>query len=167
MTRQILIRSSPVSLIRRKPLLDGDQTPATTPTPSSSSNVGEFAGGTAAECFVVCCCCPCALLEFLFLVVYRVPATFYGRIWRKRRHKMMMMKKKRKGLLQQAAAAAEGSSVSESHHYTGYCDELSDVDLREFEKVKVSIDGSIELDNMMWDQFQNMGFWRSSSQRHS
>lgn len=52
---------------------------------------------------------------------------------------------------------------------SGYYDAVSDVDLRDFETIKVSIDGSeeaVELDKKMWEQFHNAGFWRSQSRRH-
>nr|GLL45002.1 uncharacterized protein LOC109191620 [Ipomoea trifida] len=39
--------------------------------------VGEFAGGTAAECAMVCCC-PCAVLDFLVFAFYRVPVGISG-----------------------------------------------------------------------------------------
>lgn len=180
MTGQIVIRSSPVALARRKPVLAGTLTPArspattATPTPprrrsrKSSANVGEVAGGTAAGCLVVCCCCPCVLVEFLFLAVYKVPATVLRRIYRKKIAAKRMKKKGGGGIVKQAV---EGSGVGETtHHHCGNCDELTDVDLKEFEKVKVSIDGSaeaIELDRQMWAQFQNSGFGRSLSQRHN
>lgn len=46
----------------------------------------------------------------------------------------------------------------------------SEADVKDFEMVKVSVDGSglevVNLDKEMWDQFQNSGFWRSPSMRH-
>uniref|UniRef100_A0A7C9ASR6 Uncharacterized protein n=2 Tax=Opuntia streptacantha TaxID=393608 RepID=A0A7C9ASR6_OPUST len=172
MAGHIVIRSSPVDLTRRQPLIAGTLTPPGTPLPppprtmhKSSSNVGEVAGGTAAGCFVVCCCCPCVLVEFVLLAVYKVPATICRRILRKRRRKMI---KKKKGLLQQAAEISPNGRGG--FHHPSYSDELSDVDFREFETVKVSIDGSaeaVELDKQMWDQFNSTGFWRSPSQRHT
>lgn len=173
MTGHIVIRSSPVNLTRRQPLLAGTLTPPGTPSPpmgtmhKSSSNVGEVAGGTAAGCVVVCCCCPCVLVEFLVLAVYKVPAAICRRMLRKRRQKMI---KKRKGLLQQAAAESLPDGGVGDFHHPSYSDELSDVDFKEFETVKVSIDGSaeaVELDKQMWDQFNSTGFWRSPSQRHT
>lgn len=149
-----------MDLTRRK-------SPATqTPTPPKSmkkslSNVGEVAGGTAANCAVVTCCCPCVMFECILLIVYKVPASIFRRIWRKKRQKRLI--KKKVGFLKEEESGC--SSVGEVYDKR-YVDEVSDVDLKEFEMIKVSIDGSaVELDKKMWDRFHNTGFWRSPSQR--
>lgn len=78
---------------------------------------------------------------------------------------MKKKKKKGKGLLTGPGLDPDSGGVC----YSGYYDAVSDVDLRDFETIKVSIDGSeeaVELDKKMWEQFHNAGFWRSQSRRH-
>ncbi|XP_021721032.1 uncharacterized protein LOC110688571 [Chenopodium quinoa] len=146
---------------RRQPLL----TENLTSPKKSSSNVGEVAGVTTANCVAVCCCCPCILVEFIIMVVYKVPVNLCRRMLRRRR-KMMKRKKMKKGLLEEAKEV--GSGVSEVYYKTGFVDEFSDVYKKEFEMIKVSVDGStVELERKMWEQFHDTGFWRSSSQRFS
>lgn len=145
----------------------GNPTPANSPAKvrrKSSSNVGELAGGTAANCVVVSCCCPCVVFECLILAVYKVPANLCRRMVKKKRQKGVLKKKKR---LLEEAKEGESSSVGEAYgNETGYVDEVSDVDWKEVEMIKVSVDGSaLELDKQMWDRFNNTGFWRSPSQR--
>lgn len=160
-----------MALNRRKS--PGTLTPAENPARNmrkSCSNVGEVAGGTAANCVVVSCCCPCVLMECLILAVYRVPTILCRRILRRKKQKIMMMNEKtmknnnKKEVVEYAKEG--GSSVGEVYN-KGYVDEVSDVDLKELEMIKVSIDGSaVELDKQMWDRFHNTGFWRSPSQRY-
>lgn len=160
-----MIQSSQMAQNRRLTPTADILTPAETPVRTrrkTLSNVGEVAGGTAANCVVVSCCCPCVLVEFFILAVYKVPASLFRRVWRKKRQKLLM--KRRKRLLEDAKEG--GSSVGEAHS-KGYVDEVSDVDWKEFEMIKISTDGSaVELDRQMWDRFTNTGFWRSASQRH-
>ncbi|XP_056687265.1 uncharacterized protein [Spinacia oleracea] len=163
MTGKIVIRSSEMTQTPPSGTLPPPETPVRT-RKKSLSNVGEVAGGTAANCVVVSCCCPCVLMEFFILAVYKVPASVCRRVWRKKRQKVLMKKKKR--FLEEAKEVG-CSSVGEAHNKS-YVDELSDVDWKALEMIKVSTDGSaVELDRQMWDQFSNMGFWRSPSQRHN
>ncbi|XP_021720595.1 uncharacterized protein LOC110688192 [Chenopodium quinoa] len=167
MTGRIVIRSSQIMPQNRQlspPA--GTLTPAELPARTrkkSLSNVGEVAGGTAANCVVVSCCCPCVLMECLILAFYKVPASICRRMWRKKRQKLLMKKKKKRVLVE---AKEGGSSVGEAHN-KNYVDEVSDFDWKDFEMIKVSTDGSaVELDKQMWDRFNNTGFWRSPSQRY-
>ncbi|KNA15664.1 hypothetical protein SOVF_096130 [Spinacia oleracea] len=166
MTGQIVIKSSSAATNRRKPLLTKTLTPSQTPPKKSSSNVGEVAGVTAANCFVVCCCCPCVLVEFVILAVYKVPVNLCRRVWRTRRRKIMMKKRRKNGILEGAKEGRSGGS--EVYYKAGFVDELTDKHRKEFEMIKISVDGStVELDQKMWEQFHDTGFWRSSSRRNS
>ncbi|XP_047952661.1 uncharacterized protein LOC125198343 [Salvia hispanica] len=44
-------------------------------------------GQTAGECAAVCCCCPCAVVHFLVLAVYRLPAGIWRKKQRRKRNK--------------------------------------------------------------------------------
>jgi len=79
----------------------------------------------------------------------------------------MKKKQKAKGLLTGLGPGPDPDPGGIYH--SGYYDAVSDVDSRDFETIKVSIDGSaeaVELDRKMWEQFHNAGFWRSQSRRH-
>ncbi|KAL2945537.1 DNA-directed RNA polymerase subunit beta [Bienertia sinuspersici] len=160
MTGQIVIRSSVTATNRRQPLLKGSLTPSPN---KRSSNVGEVAGKTTANCFLVCCCCPCVVIEFVILAVYRVPASICRRIWRKRSSKMKIKRRKKIGFLEEI----ESGGSSEVYYKTGvWVDESRDFDQSMLEIIRVSFDderSTVDLDMKMWDQFNSAGFWRSSS----
>lgn len=79
---------------------------------------------------------------------------------------MMMKRRKKRGLLEEAKEG--GSGGIEVYYKAGYINELADVHRKEFEMIKVSVDGStVDFDRKMWEQFHDTGFWRSSSQRKS
>ncbi|KAL9228633.1 hypothetical protein vseg_004188 [Gypsophila vaccaria] len=159
----------------------GNQRTATHPTSEtltpamiskkSSPNVGEVAGGTAANIFVVCCCCPCGLAECLIMSMYKVPVNIVRRMWRKRCRRKLTAKRssKKRFLEEEEGGDGGGGGGGEGGGCVGYCDEKCDVEMEEFEKMKkVTVDGSeMELDRRMWDQFDNTGFWRTCSQRHT
>ncbi|KAK9727091.1 hypothetical protein RND81_05G257100 [Saponaria officinalis] len=172
MTGQIVLRSSSSSVMNRRiPLLAGTlQSPAkSTPTRNrkkSKSNIGEVAGKTTADICVICCCCPCVVVEFLILAV-KLPANVVRRMWKNRRQKELIKKNK----------TNESSGVLHHHnhrhynqHHRKHVDESSEMNMKEYEMVKVSIDGAaeaaVELDNQMWERFRDAGFWRSPSRRH-
>ncbi|KAL9228634.1 hypothetical protein vseg_004189 [Gypsophila vaccaria] len=185
MTNQIVIRSSPSlssssssssAMSRRTPLLSGTpQSPATSTPPSrkkSKSTVGELAGKTTADICVVCCCCPCVAAEFLILTV-KLPANVVRRLWRKRRQKSLIKRKNNAkengGVLHRYEHPEQRNDSVEVARYVEELSPSSSVDMKEFEKVKVSIDGAaeaaVELDDRMWERFRDAGFWRSPSQR--
>lgn len=60
--------------------------------------VGEVAGGAAAECAAICCCCPCAVVKFVVLAVYRVPAAVCKKAWKQSKRRRFVAK--RHGLLE-------------------------------------------------------------------
>ncbi|KAK9727092.1 hypothetical protein RND81_05G257200 [Saponaria officinalis] len=158
----------------------GNQPTATPPTSESltparsskkpSPNVGEVAGGTAANIFVVCCCCPCGLAECLIMSIYKLPVNIVRRMWRKRCRKVTAKMSSKKKLIEQASVGgSSGGGGGGENRCVGYYDEKVDVEMEEFENMKkVSVDGlEMELDRRMWDQFDNTGFWRTCSQRHT
>ncbi|GAB2285652.1 hypothetical protein Dimus_020093 [Dionaea muscipula] len=156
MMGKIVIQSSGSSK-RRKPQIPNK--PAMASSSSTGHTVGEVVGGAAAECAAVCCCCPGVVVECLVLAVYKVPSGICRRI-----HKKMILRKK------------SGLGLLHHHHHHGemtsgiiYDDFSGPIDLKEFEMINVSVDGSMEaidLDKEMWEQFHDTGFWRSPSQRH-
>ncbi|XP_074267049.1 uncharacterized protein LOC141590349 [Silene latifolia] len=143
--------------------------PSETLTPPGKSkkpspNVGEVAGGTAANIFVVCCCCPCGLAECLILSVYKLPVNFVRRMWRNHRHRRRKLNSKKK-LLDHGNGDSREKMVEGggAHGLLGFNDE-------DEMKKKVSNDGAMlaeEFDRRMWDQFCDTGFWRTCSQRHT
>jgi len=122
-----------------------------------------MAGGAAAECTAVCCCCPCAVLNFIVLAVYRVPAGLFRKALHRRRRRLMKngvsVKKNDVVLLQpQGSSSVDGNSDFR-------VDSLS---LEErFEKDRSADEKSEEvtLEKEMWARFAGTGFWRSDSQR--
>ncbi|GAB2285643.1 hypothetical protein Dimus_020084 [Dionaea muscipula] len=157
MTGKIVIQSS-ASSKRRQPLLPNKPAAASSSS-STGHTVGEVAGGAAAECAAVCCCCPGVVVECLILAVYKAPSGICRRI-----HKKMILRKKRGlGLLHHHHHHGEMTSGIISDDFPG------PIDLKEFEMINVSFNGSteaIDLDKVMWEQFHDTGFWRSPSQRH-
>ncbi|GAB4824581.1 hypothetical protein Ancab_007454 [Ancistrocladus abbreviatus] len=167
MRGHIVIQSSSphASVNRQRLLLSGkSSSPPLSVAPRAKANVGEVAGGTAAECAAICCCCPYTVMQCVILAVYKVPTGICRKVWRKQQQKKLM---KKQGLLGHHHRHLQGSSVGGAP-IVPVSDESSDVDYTEFEMIKVSIDGSaevIELDKDMWEHFHNAGFWRSPSQR--
>lgn len=120
---------------------------------SQHKRIGEVAGGTAAECAMVCCCCPCTVLHFLILALYKVPAGLCRKAWRN--------KKKRKKLLTKQKNIDDSLGV----YYTD--------DEKEFDAGNGDDDDhdrgspeTAEFESEMWNRFYGgTGFGRSSSQR--
>lgn len=107
--------------------------------------IGEVAGGTAAECAMVCCCCPCTVLHFLLLALYKVPAGLCRKAWRNKKRKKVLKKK--------------NNNINNSPGVY-YADDDKDY-----------FDGggsaeTIEFETEMWCRFyDSAGFGRSSSQK--
>ncbi|XP_076959810.1 uncharacterized protein LOC143635997 [Bidens hawaiensis] len=133
--------------------------PLLEPTHSSKTRFAEFAGGTTAECAVVCCCIPLSLVNLFVLAVYGVPAGLLKKALRKKRRRKML----KNGLLIDGGADVDGD-------LSGSCD-VSELLIR-YDAAEmvigapVSVDREVvELENEMWDRFYSTGFWRSVSQR--
>ncbi|XP_019197776.1 PREDICTED: uncharacterized protein LOC109191620 [Ipomoea nil] len=119
--------------------------------------VGEFAGGTAAECAMVCCCCPCAVLDFLVLAFYRVPVGLCRKAWRRRKQKLLVMKRRK---MEEGATTvpARTGSPAKSVAPIGDAEAVSR---------RPRAASSLDFEREMWGQFYGAGFWRSTSERDS
>nr|GMD21388.1 uncharacterized protein LOC109191620 [Ipomoea batatas] len=119
--------------------------------------VGEFAGGTAAECAMVCCCCPCAVLDFLVLAFYRVPVGLCRKAWRRRKQKRLV--KKRRKMEEGGAATVPATTGSPTQPQPA-------APIGEGEgSRRPKTSNSIDFDREMWRRFNGHGFWRSPSER--
>ena len=153
MTRQVLIRSPPVT--RRQPyLLPEDPKPA-----RKGKKLGEVVGGTAAECAAVCCCCPCSVMELLVLSLFKVPTGLCKKAWKMRKRQRLM--KKNPGLL----GPAKGGTTREE--LEAELDRMVGKGVRGEDDQDDGCTGAVEMENEMWDRFYGTGFWRSSSQRET
>ncbi|KAM3398767.1 hypothetical protein P3S68_002283 [Capsicum galapagoense] len=119
-----------------------------------NKRIGEVAGGTAAECAMVCCCCPCTLLHLL-LALYKVPAGLCRKAWRNKKRK-----KKKKQLMER-----ENNNNKNNIDYDDCCGGYytDDDDKDYFHR---DCDGTAEFETEMWHRFHgSFGFGRSLSQR--
>ncbi|KAK1411869.1 hypothetical protein QVD17_32683 [Tagetes erecta] len=114
---------------------------------SSKNRFAEFAGGTTAECAVVCCCIPLSLVNLFVMAVYGVPAGLLKKVLRKKRRRRVL----KRGLL------VEDGDFS-SHDRSDGSEVL--ISSPEMETVDV-----VEFEEEMWRKFYGTGFWRSVSQR--
>ncbi|CAM8965554.1 unnamed protein product [Rhodiola kirilowii] len=144
-------------VLRRRPLLSNQ---------SGSARFAEVAGGTAAECAVICCCCPCGILNLAVLALYTLPAGICRRMLRKKRRKQQQ-RFLRKGLVPRRPRACgcgcEGAQVVDRQVYPiGMAASLNN----EMEKLNEEKE-VMKLEKEMWDTFYSTGFWRSPSQREN
>ncbi|OAY47295.1 uncharacterized protein LOC110617891 [Manihot esculenta] len=160
MTRQELIRSLSPNSKTRSPLAEK---PSETTTKMSNTKTkgenrgdksiikrcGEVAGGTTAECVAVCCCCPCALMNFLVLTIYKMPACLCRKArkrHRKRKHDSLLVHTVSKDSCKEELMEKQKAGVG--IHDGGESDT-----------------GADELEKEMWYRFYATGFWRSPSHR--
>ncbi|KAL4295851.1 hypothetical protein GQ457_12G027010 [Hibiscus cannabinus] len=115
-------------------------------TEKKGRNFGGMVGGSAAECTAVACCFPLAMVEMLFLGLYKVPA----------------------GLCKKAYARAKRNHKDQGLHPRPPKDQ--DPDLNRVVKGKQSGDiendglmGTVDSDKML-NQFPGTGFWRAPSE---
>lgn len=122
---------------------------------------GEVAGGTAAECAAVCCCCPCALVDFLVLTVYKLPAGLCRKALKQKRRSRLM----KKGLLPQPSSRHCGCDDMELqiHPVAAISESMMAAD-KVLESVQLDED-VMQLEKEMWERFYGAGFWRSPSQK--
>ncbi|KFK32411.1 hypothetical protein AALP_AA6G238300 [Arabis alpina] len=149
MTRHVIMKS---------PLLGSEESmmkKTLTSKHGERRKVGEVAGGAAAECAAVWCCCPCAVVNLVVLVVYRVPAALCKKAWRqsKRRHFV----RKRHGLLAQGSQSTVHARLNEN-------DPTAQTVFQDSE-ASAELNDVVMLENEMLDRFYGAGFWRSPSQR--
>ncbi|KAK7355045.1 hypothetical protein VNO80_14290 [Phaseolus coccineus] len=139
--------------------------------PGSGTRLGEAVGGTAA----VCCCFSFGLANMVYLAMYKLPASLYQKMLRRKRQRRLQSKKE--GL--EAAAAAAAAAASHVRRCTcGGCDDImgagrvyplcSDdgVDVAAVRRLSEAEKDPelLELEKKMWERFYESGFWRSPSQ---
>ncbi|XP_049409738.1 uncharacterized protein LOC125872960 [Solanum stenotomum] len=125
---------------------------------STHKRIGEVAGGTAAECAMVCCCCPCTVMHLLVLAVYKVPTGLCRNIWRKKKQERLLRKKKKE-------EDSWKSMKNNKNVYLGAYDE-DDGDREKFDgEDDDGVREAADFETEMWDRFYGAGFWRTLSQR--
>ncbi|CAN4099055.1 unnamed protein product [Withania somnifera] len=120
---------------------------------STHKRMGEVAGGTVAECAMVCCCCPCTVMHFLVLAVYKVPTEIFRKIGRKKKQERLLMKKKE--------GYASWKSMKNNKKFDGGDKKKKFDGEDDDDGVRDVADFEME----MWDQFYGAGFWRTPSYR--
>ncbi|XP_059646557.1 uncharacterized protein LOC132293202 [Cornus florida] len=109
----------------------------------------EVAGGTMAECAVVCCCCPCGLVNLLVLAVYKLPSGLCRKALRRKRCRPLIKNTR------QSHADLQMNSISGDVTPVA-ADKL-------VRRLKSSEKDVLEVEKEMWDGFYGTGFWRSPS----
>ncbi|XP_071728838.1 uncharacterized protein [Rutidosis leptorrhynchoides] len=119
------------------------------------NRMAEVAGHTTAEVAAVCCCLPCALVDFMVLTMYKVPAGLCRNAVRRSRGRRISINR-------------HGGSGSGSEFSIGE-DELSMhpavIAAAERFMVPEKDKDVVALENEMWEKFSERGFWRSPSQK--
>ncbi|XAR64812.1 hypothetical protein NMG60_11008660 [Bertholletia excelsa] len=142
MTQQILLPQPP-SVDKLQPPLAGNKSSAPSSLHSTtSSTLGEVAGGATAECAAVVCCCPCTLLNLIVLAAYRFPSRLCQKVLLQRRRRTL----KKKDALPRRSS--------------GYISSDSD----NFEEAVGLDEDMLRLEKDMRLEFCGSGFWRSHSQ---
>ncbi|XWS73799.1 hypothetical protein CRYUN_Cryun02cG0160100 [Craigia yunnanensis] len=152
MTRQVLIRSPPVT--RREPFLLSEDPK----TARKGKKFGEVVGGTAAECTAVCCCCPCCVMELLVLGLYKVPTGLCKKALRRRKRQRLM---KNQGFFGPAMGGPTRAELEAE------LDRMVGKGARVGDDQDDGCTGAVDMDKEMWDQFYGTGFWRSPSQKET
>ncbi|KAG6587694.1 hypothetical protein SDJN02_15386, partial [Cucurbita argyrosperma subsp. argyrosperma] len=151
MARKVLLRSQAIE--RQSSSQKSEKSDAS----RDKRQFAELAGGSAADCTIICCCCPWTVMNLVIFAVYRMPLGLCRKAMnRRKRHRRL----KRKCLIQQRKAVSqefEDASVEPA--------------LESFEATKQANDAAHgedmnKLEEEMWGRFNQTGFWRSSSQRH-
>ncbi|KAK4255318.1 hypothetical protein QN277_008331 [Acacia crassicarpa] len=131
-------------------------------SPRGKRRAGEIAGGTAAECAVVCCCCPCAVVNVLILAVYRLPAGLFKKAIRRRKRKRLQKMKNKMYLPPQQCSNNGNAIITLEQCLSEEMKTFGTADTVEKEEGRSEAD---ELEKEMWARFHGTGFWRSSSRR--
>ncbi|GMJ12003.1 hypothetical protein like AT3G11690 [Hibiscus trionum] len=159
MSRRIILRTPTTTVYRQQPLLQSHSTSSDDGSHRSSSGksakLGEFCGGTTAECAAVCCCFPCGIANLLVLVIYKVPAGLCRRAFRMKRRR----KQRKKGLFQPRNGF--GCEDGELSNRPMVCVEDILLDMKVSEEEDKAL---FKLEEEMWEKFNGSGFWRSPSQ---
>lgn len=161
--------SSSTSLNNRRPLLQRHSNSASSNSSSCSGRFAELAGGTTAECAAVCCCCPCALVNLLYLTIYKVPTGLWRRALRRKRRKQLI----KKGLLPPRTKRCRcgcDETVIEIHPSASAHELMalkSDSEESSSSEGEEEAAAMVKLEKEMWETFYSTGFWRSPSQREA
>nr|XP_043638085.1 uncharacterized protein LOC122609087 [Erigeron canadensis] len=122
----------------------------------SGNRMAELAGGTTAEVAAVCCCFPCAVVDFMVLTMYKVPAGLCRNAMRRRRHRRLMVHRNSNG-----GGRSESSRIEDEllmHPAVVAAAERFMTPMAEDKDV-------VALENEMWEKFSERGFWRSPSRK--
>ncbi|KAE8684864.1 hypothetical protein F3Y22_tig00111105pilonHSYRG00602 [Hibiscus syriacus] len=160
MSHRIILRTPTGTVYRPQPILQSHPTSFSgvddgshRSSPTKSANLGEFCGGTTAECVAVCCCCPCGIANLLVLVIYKVPAGLCRRAFRLKRRRKKGLFQTRNGCRCEEGELSDGSMICVKDILLGM-------------KVSEEDDEALfKLEEEMWEKFHGTGFWRSPSQR--
>ena len=117
-------------------------------------HVGEVVGGTTAEMAAVCCCFPIAVVDFVVLTMYKVPAGLARNAMRRSKSQRSFVMKRSDSI---SSVGSLGDSELSMHPAVIAAAER-------FMKPEVDKD-AVAMENEMWDKFYESGFWRSPSGR--
>ncbi|GKE66357.1 hypothetical protein Tco_1520518 [Tanacetum coccineum] len=116
--------------------------------PSCRGNrMAEVVGGTTAEMAAVCCCFPCAVVDFMVLTMYKVPAGLCRNAMSRRRRRRLAVHKNNGGFEDELSMNPAVLAAAER-----------------FMSPEVDKD-VVALENEMWEKFAETGFWRSPSRK--
>ncbi|KAI3716626.1 hypothetical protein L1987_67628 [Smallanthus sonchifolius] len=118
-------------------------------SPRRTSRIAEVVGGTTAEVAAVCCCVPCAVVDFVVLTMYKVPAGLCRNAMRRRRRRRSMMHYNGGG--GRECSVDEEQMVNPAAAVERFMTAEADEDVLAFE-------------DEMWERFSESGFWRSPEQ---
>lgn len=114
--------------------------------------MAEVVGGTTAEVAAVCCCFPCALVDFMVLTMYKVPAGLYRNAKRRRRRRRLMTHRRE----------CSRCGDEEEHELSMHPAVRAAVERFMVPETDKEV---VALENEMWEKFSETGFWRSPSSR--
>ncbi|KAL9674272.1 hypothetical protein QQ045_030543 [Rhodiola kirilowii] len=123
-----------------------------------SARFAEVAGGTAADCAVICCCCPFAILNVVFLTLYTLPVGICRKLLRSKQRRRLL--KKEVVCRRRCTCGCEVGEVVGQIYPVGNCASLNEVEKLDHEEEEI-----MRLEKEMWATFYSTGFWRSPSQK--
>nr|GFA40514.1 hypothetical protein [Tanacetum cinerariifolium] len=95
----------------------------------------------------VCCCFPCAVVDFMVLTMYKVPAGLCRNAMSRRRRRRLAVHKNNGGFEDELSMNPAVLAAAER-----------------FMSPEVDKD-VVALENEMWEKFAETGFWRSPSRK--
>ncbi|KAI3688019.1 hypothetical protein L1987_81725 [Smallanthus sonchifolius] len=118
-----------------------------------SKTMAEVVGGTTAEVAAVCCCFPCSVVDFTFLTMYKVPAGMCKNAMRRSRRRRL------------AATHRNGGGGRERSIDEELAMHPAVVAAAERFLMPAPDKDMLALDDEMWENFSDSGFWRSPSKK--